>query len=343
MRLLAAPDKLAGTLSATHAAEAIALGARAAGWEVTLAPLSDGGEGFGEVLGGVPVHTVVTGPLGEMVPCLWRRSDDGSRGVIEMADAAGRSLLPHPIGTQTVDATTRGVGELILQARDAGCTRVIVGCGGSATTDGGRGCVEAILDGGGLGGITDLVVATDVTTRFVDAATMFAPQKGASPAQVDVLTERLRDDARWLSSIDGISITTIERGGAAGGLAGGLAALGGTLVSGFDLVASSLGLADTLSACALVVTGEGRIDKSTLQGKTIDSLLAVTPSSMPVLIVAGAVDAAAAAQLGARRTGPLSVHSLVEEIGEDRALHDTAAALSEVVLRALEGSLPHQR
>lgn len=335
MRLLAAPDKFAGTLSARQAAAAAAQGAQRVGWLATTAPLSDGGEGLGEVLGGDEIETVVTGPLGTLVPSRWRRSSKRDVAIIEMADAAGRSLLSHPEATQPLDATTRGVGELIVEARDAGCTRVIVGCGGSATTDGGRGCVEAILDAGGLGEISELIVATDVTTRYLDAARVFGPQKGATPEQVATLTTRLADDAHWLQSITGRSIVSLDRSGAAGGLAGGLAALGGSLVSGFDLVALSLNLADLIGTCDVLMTGEGRIDQSTLEGKAIDSLLAITPRSLPVLIIAGEADMRTTEQLRGLREGPTTICSLVADGGRHRAFNDTAAAITDAVALAL--------
>lgn len=338
MRLLAAPDKLAGTLSAPRAAAAIARGAHAAGWEAVVAPVSDGGEGFAEVLGGDIVDATVSGPLGRTVQSTWRLRENGATAVIEMAHAAGRSLLPDPIGDDCINATTRGVGELIIAARDAGATTIIVGCGGSATTDGGRGCLDVIEEAGGLDSVPTLLVATDVTTHYLDAARRFGPQKGASPAQVNELSQRLVEEARRLEAASGLSISTLERAGAAGGLAGGLASIGGQLVSGFDLVARELRLEEQARSCDLVVTGEGRLDASTLEGKAIASLLHLLPDDKAVVIVAGEVEAEVARSMARSRSGALSALSLVDEVGRETALTATERAIAQVIEHFLAGS-----
>ena len=164
------------------------------------------------------------GPLGVAVEAEWRLLPAGPTGgptaVIEMSRAAGRSLLPDPSGDDPVAAGTAGVGHLILSARDAGATRIVIGCGGSATTDGGWGAVQVIGTRAALAGI-ELQVACDVTTRFVDAAAVFGPQKGASPEQIVLLTDRLRSLSDRYRRDFGVDVDTIAGAGAAGGLAGG--------------------------------------------------------------------------------------------------------------------------
>ncbi len=331
MRLLAAPDKFRGTLEATEAASAIAHGARLAGWDAIERPVSDGGEGFAAVLGGELVERAVTGPLGAPVAASYRLLQEGRMAVIEMAAAAGRALLPTPSGDQPVEASTRGVGDLIVAALNGGATQVVVGCGGSATTDGGRGAVDAIIESGiDVNGL-DLLVATDVTTHFVDAARVFAPQKGATGEQVVLLTRRLEHcRARYLEQF-GVDVDLLDRAGAAGGLAGGLAALGGTLVSGFDVVAVAGDLVAEAQGVQLVVTGEGSLDSTSLEGKAVGGVIALVPPTVPVWVVAGVVEPGVADVLTSRARRPIVVRSLVERMGWDRALHDTAAALRDVV------------
>ena len=335
MRLLAAPDKFRGTLSALDAAHAIARGAKRQGWEALERPLRDGGEGFGEVLGGGLVSTTVEGPLGEPIIAGFRLGADRGTAVIEMADAAGRALLPHPQGDEVLRASTRGVGQLIVAAAESGAQRIIVGCGGSATTDGGTGALEVITEAGiDLSGV-ELIVATDVTTRFVDAARLFASQKGASPEQVEELTDRLSLQRRRLLERFGLDVGILDRSGAAGGLGGALAALGGVLCSGFELIAKATDLAGALDEVSLVITGEGSFDRTSLEGKTVSSLLELTPPSTAVVIIAGSVEETAAETLRSRSERAISVLSLSGTVGPDRSLHDTARSLEELVAATL--------
>ena len=180
MRILVAPDKFKGTTSAAALTEALVGALVARGHVAKGAPLADGGEGFLEVLGGPNRVATVTGPLGERVDAAWRL--DRGVAIIEMATAAGLALVGGAEGNDPVAASTTGVGELIGLAVESGARRVLVGVGGSATTDGGLGALKALHPTARLRGI-DLVVACDVRTRFVDAATVFAGQKGATPPQ----------------------------------------------------------------------------------------------------------------------------------------------------------------
>ena len=261
--LVAAPDKFRGTASAKEAAAAMAQGARLSGWTSAEVPMSDGGEGLLDVIGGALRTTVVPGPLGQSVAAEWRlspgHSDEGPIAIIEMSRAAGRGLMPHPHGDDPVRADTAGVGHLLLAAWAAGARRIVVGCGGSATSDGGLGVVRVVASPQALAGI-ELTVACDVTTAFRDAAIVFGPQKGASSDQIDQLTRRLVSLAERYQQDFGVDVDTIPGAGAAGGLAGGLAALGARIVPGFDLVASMVGLQEQIDEADLVVTGEGHLD-----------------------------------------------------------------------------------
>lgn len=320
MRLLAAPDKFRGSVSAVEAARAMAAGARAAGWTCREIPLADGGEGTLDAFGGPDRTTTVTGPLCEPVEAAWRL-DDGV-AVIEMARASGLALAGGRERNDPLWATTRGTGELIAAALEAGARRVVVGVGGSATTDGGLGAVEALRAYAPFP--VPVQVACDVATTFVDAAPVFGPQKGASPTQVEELRERLRLLALRYRDELGVDVTALRGGGAAGGLAGGLAALGAELVPGFELIAEALGLDAALAQADLVVTGEGRLDETSFAGKVVGGIAQrAAERGLPLLAVAGDVDPQVTARVRAV--------SLLERFGEERAWRDTAACIAEAV------------
>jgi glycerate kinase len=265
----------------------MAAGAREAGRFARELPLADGGEGTLDVLlavvGGERRRSSVTGPLGDPVEADWGVLRDGT-AVVEMAQAAGLALVEG--GNDAVRATTAGVGELLLAAVADGAGRAIVGVGGSATTDGGLGALDAL--GWSLHGL-DVVVACDVRTPFTDAARVFAPQKGARPAQVVELTERLERTADLFAERTGVSVRKLPGAGAAGGLAGGLAAVGARLRSGFEVVAEAAQLDTAIAGATTVVTGEGRIDASTFEGKVVAGVLGAVPDGVPRAVVAGEV------------------------------------------------------
>ena len=311
MRLLAAPDKFRGTLTAREAAAAIAAGAVRAGFTAVELPLADGGEGTLDVLGGGNRRTMVTGPLGDVVGAAWRLEEDGT-AVIEAALACGLALAGGPERNDPLRATSRGAGELIAAAVAEGATRVVVAVGGVASTDGGAGALEALP--------TPLPVpvdvACDVEARFLDAADVFAPQKGATPEQVETLRERLAK----------LDVPDLPGSGAAGGLAGGLAAAGARLVSGFELVASRLRFEDRLAATDLVVTGEGLVDATSFTGKVVGRVLErATAARVETLVVAGNVASGS----------PIDAISLVDRYGPERALAEAAQCLTELVEDAL--------
>ncbi|MHB8682250.1 MAG: glycerate kinase [Acidimicrobiales bacterium] len=331
--LLAAPDKFKGSLDATDAAGAVAEGAAAAGWAADRCPLSDGGEGFAEVLsclGGERRTTTVTGPLGRPVEAIWRLA--GDTAVIESATASGLELAGGAAGNDPLEATSRGTGELIAAAVAAGARRVLVGAGGSAMTDGGAGALDAVDAAGGIG-TAELVVACDVSARFVEAAERFGPQKGAGPAEVAVLRRRLEDLVARYRQRAGRDVSTLPGSGAAGGLGGGLAVLGARLVAGFDLVAEAVGLDERLARAALVVTGEGRLDASSWTGKVVSGVCTrAARRGVAVLLVVGTVAEGGAE--GAPRFGA-SVTALDERF-EARSSADPAACVTEAVRRFLD-------
>jgi glycerate 2-kinase len=268
---IAAPDKFRGSLTAAEAADAMATGLEAAGFQARRIPLADGGDGTLDALvagrGGSLRTARVTGPLGDPVEAQWALLPDGT-AIVEMARASGLALVDGR--NDPLRASTRGTGELIGAALRSGARQVVVGVGGSATTDGGLGAVDAL--GWSLAG-HDVTVACDVTTTFLDAATVYGPQKGATPAQVSLLTRRLARLADEYRNRTGVDVTVLEGGGAAGGLAGGLTAIGARLEPGFDVVARAAGLDRALEDADLVVTGEGRLDRTSFEGKVVGGVL----------------------------------------------------------------------
>jgi glycerate kinase len=340
MRLVAAPDKFRDTASAAEVADAVVAAATRVGWEADAVPLADGGEGTLEALGGANRRSWVTGPLGDPVHAPWRLV--GGTAVIEMARASGLALVGGPEGNDPVAATTAGTGELIALAVEAGARRVLVTLGGSATTDGGYGAIEALVPLHRLRGV-ELVVACDVRTAFTDAAEVFGPQKGATPAQVRLLRRRLERLVQVYQERYGVDVGACRGAGAAGGLAGGLAAVGADLVGGFDLVAEEVGLAERLEGADLVVTGEGFVDEQSFEGKVVGGVLGLARRmGVGVLVVCGRhLDGLQGLPGLDGLDGPqgldagLDLVSLVERFGEERALRDTTACITEAVTEAL--------
>lgn len=326
MRIVVAPDKFRGTATAAAAADALADGFADLGHEVVRLPLADGGEGLLDVLGGPNRSTTVTGPLGDPVEAEWRLVN--RRAVIEMARASGLALLGGAEGNDPVAASTYGTGELIAAALDAGAKEIVVGVGGSATTDGGLGALRALYPVPRLRGVR-LEVACDVRLPFVDAARVFAPQKGATPAQVQLLERRLERLVQVYEDDYGTRVADLEGGGAAGGLAGGLACVGATLVPGFELVSDLVGLDEAAEAADLLVTGEGFLDAESFDGKVVGGVTELGAAfDVPVVAVVGeAFD---------RAESLVPTVSLVERFGHDRALGDTLACLRESAALVLE-------
>lgn len=349
MRILVAPDKFAGTLTAPEAAAAIA-----AGWhrhapddELDLAPMADGGPGFVDVLhtalGGSLLAVTVRGPFGDPVPGTVLVA--GETAYVESAQACGLHLTG---GERAEEATTYGVGELVLAAAEAGASTVVVGLGGSGTNDGGAGLLAALgatadrpLDQGaaGLAGVTTvtvpefgvrLVAASDVDnplTGLLGATKTFGPQKG-------IPEERLPVVDGWLEELAVAAgrRTALEKGaGAAGGLGFGLLLLGATREPGIDLVAGAVRLAERARAADLVLTGEGAFDFSSRSGKVPYGVATVAESALrPCVALAGQVLVGSREM---RALGVESAYSLVDLVGQDRAFADPAGSLADLAAR----------
>ena len=313
MRVVVCPDKFAGTLSAVEAAAAMA-----EGWlrarpndEVTQIPLADGGPGFLEVLHanlGGQFHPVqVQDPLGRPVDAQWL--EHNGTAYIEAAQANGLALLA-PEERDPLRTSSFGVGELIAAAA---MPQIVVGLGGSATNDGGRGAFEA-LAGQPVDG---LLLATDVDSPLLGphgATYGFAPQKGARPDQLPALEQRMQD---WAQRDP--ELAQAPGAGAAGGLGFGLMLLGGRRVSGIEIVAEAVGLARACAEADLVITGEGKFDWQSLHGKVASGVLTAAGKT-PVVVLAGTVDV----------DSPVPAYSLIDEVGRERAFAEPAAALAEL-------------
>jgi glycerate kinase len=353
MRVVIAPDSFKGTASAADVAAAVA-----AGWrherpddELVLLPMADGGEGtldaFAAAVPGserVPVR--VTGPDDRPVESSWLRLPDG-RAVVELAATSGLGLLDEP---EPDSAHTTGFGQAVAAALDAGATGLLLGIGGSASTDGGIGALRALgltlkldtdADADATGSATGsalldhvtavdrstlrplpplgVTVLSDVTSPLLGpegAAAVFGPQKGVTPDRIAVHEGRL---ARWAAHFPEVDPMT-PGAGAAGGTGFGLLAWGARLGSGAEVVAEALGLADAVAAADLVVTGEGRFDGQTAAGKTPTVVTAIaTAAGTPVALVAGDV----AARLDAFSIAASLTVIATQTTGEpDDALHD---------------------
>lgn len=331
MHVVAAVDKFKGTATAAQIARSIGHACWELGFDCDEIALADGGEGTLDVLGGPTRESVVTGPLGDPVTAAWRYHHDTA--VIEMARASGLTLVGGPDTNDPIAASTTGVGELIDRALDLGAKRIIVCLGGSATTDGGLGAVRAIHAPARLRAV-EFLIACDVTTPFLDAAEVFAPQKGASRTQVKLLTSRLERVAQMYRETYGVDVSTIEGAGAAGGLAGGLAALGGRIVPGFDLVADEVELYDRLQRADLVITGEGRLDATSYDGKVVGNVIDLAVSyGKPVAGIFGTIDLDTKLDADLRRPDPCV--SLTEMFGTDKALTEPLWSVEHAALEVL--------
>jgi len=292
--ILVAPDSFKGSLSSVEVARALADGWHRArpNDEVLLCPLADGGEGTLAAIeaasGWVRETTPVRDPRGHAIDASWLHSEDGSRAVIEMAEASGLSRVPVA-ERDAVAATSIGTGDLVRAALDAGVTSIVLGIGGSATTDGGAGLLTGLgaivdrdraiaeLDGldPRLAGV-DLRVACDVSNPLLGptgAAAVFGPQKGASPHDVADLDARLARMAIALDAAGGRTEQETPGAGAAGGVGYALLAVQDRFRSfalrpGVDLVMDATDFDARLTRADLVITGEGRIDAQTAFGKT---------------------------------------------------------------------------
>ncbi len=327
MNIIVAPDSFKGSLTALQAADAIVQGIRdvAPEAEIVSIPLADGGEGTVESLvlatRGRFLTKKVAGPLGDPVEATFGVLGDDVTGVVEMAAAAGLGLIPREQRNPLL-TTTYGVGELILAALSAGCTRLIVGLGGSATNDGGAGMAQALgarlLSAGGgelprggaalahldridLSGVDPRVgqvvisAASDVTNPLCGpkgAAAIYGPQKGATPEMVAQLDQALAHFAQVIERDLGVDVREMSGAGAAGGLGAGMIAFCGAQIrSGASLVLEILGFEDYLEAADLVITGEGKIDRQIEFGKAISGVaLLAEKHGVPLIAFTGSLE-----------------------------------------------------
>lgn len=356
MQVVVAPDSFGGTLTATAAAEAIAAGWRRAapGDDLLLLPLADGGTGFVDVLAaarGGTWHSVdVTGPLGDQVAARWLELD--GTAYVESAAACGLHLVAQRTPATARRASTRGVGELIADARDTGVAEIVVGLGGSATTDGGAGMLAALgavavdVDGGvlpdgtpigvaglvgtvRLGGVR-LVAAVDVDNPLLGthgAAAVFGPQKGADhPGELDAAL------AAFADVLPGRDVRDEPGAGAAGGMGAALLALGARSASGAGLVRELVGLDAALDRADLAVTGEGSFDWQSLRGKLVTSVgRAAADRGIPCLVLAGQVSVG---RREAAAAGVDTAYSVAEDAGGvEVSMADPAGTLAALAER----------
>jgi glycerate kinase len=359
-RVLLAPDKFKGTLIAAEVATHLETGLRAVlpDLEVATVPVADGGDGTlaaAEAAGFDLVAVRAAGPTGMPLTASFARR--GTEAVVELAEVSGLSRLPDgrpdPLG-----ATSRGTGDLIAAALDAGCRRIIVGIGGSASTDGGMGLLQALgarvsgrrgralRDGGGslvdVVGLdvselhpglasAELVVASDVDnplTGPTGTAAVYGPQKGAGPDEVEALDIGLSAWANLVAQATGRDLRDTPGAGAAGGVGFALlAVLGATMRPGAELVGELTGLSEAVAAADLVVTGEGSLDDQTLHGKAPAAVAALAgPRHTPVVAVAGRV---ALDEATWRSAGFDAAYGLIDEAGSREEAFDAPGPLLE--------------
>ncbi len=319
--VIVAIDSFKGSLSSVEACELVKNAIIDATDKVVTIPIADGGEGTAEAfyraLGGSWVFREVSGPDFKKRKAGILILPDGT-GVIEMAQASGITLVKE---LDPLNTTTYGTGELILGALDAGCRRLIIGIGGSATNDGGVGMAAALgakfynksMDkivptGGGLAGldsmdlsqmdsrlkVTEIIVACDVTNVFYGpngASRIYGPQKGADEKSVEILDNNLKRLADLIRVETGVDLQGIAGSGAAGGIGGGLVAFtGGQLRSGIDLLLEIVGFGELVKGAELVITGEGSFDEQSLSGKVVSGISRIAGEfNVPVIVFAGSV------------------------------------------------------
>jgi glycerate kinase len=373
-RVVVAPDKFKGSLSALEASVAIERGLRAAmpgALEIARIPMADGGEGTVDAFlasGAERIVRTVRGPLGKPVEAAFAL--DGKTAIVEMAAASGLELIAP--GRRAISrATTYGTGELLVAALDAGAQRLVIGIGGSATSDGGAGMLQALgvrlLDlaghelspgGAALAGLstidlthldariakTKIEVAADVDNPLCGprgASVVFGPQKGASESDVRALDVALAHFADVAARALGADRRNDPGAGAAGGLGFALLAfLAAGLRPGVDIVAELRGLPDALRGAEAVFTGEGRIDEQTLHGKTVAGVARLARAAGVKTIVAfgGSIDSAAAGAL--RALGVSAIGIAADTMPREAAMRDANALLEAAAKRIARSVLP---
>jgi glycerate kinase len=381
LRVVVAPDSFKGSLSATQVAQAIGAGVLRAvpDAELVLVPLADGGEGtvdaFVTAVGGQIVAVSATDPLGERVESFVGLLDDGETAIVEMAAASGLPLVPDDKRNPML-TTSYGTGELIKAALDLGCRKLILGIGGSATNDGGVGMVQSL--GGsfrdeagaevGFGGkelarvrsidasnldprlhTTSITVACDVENPLTGpngASAIFGPQKGATPEMVETLDAGLRNLAEVIRRGVGTDIETTPGSGAAGGMGGAaLAFLGAKLKPGIEIILAAARFDEKLNGASLVITGEGRVDAQTLQGKVVNGVLRdARAHGVPVVVLAGGIEPEGYALLDHGATALLSIADRPMPLAEaqERAAELLEHAAEQAMRLTTVNAAPHK-
>jgi glycerate kinase len=334
--VLAAMDKFRGTASARELSDAVARVVSNHNIACDVQPMSDGGEGFRDVFVGEVAVVEVSGLFGKPVevPITLCDTTLGRLAVLEVAEVVGRSHLVVPTGLEALEATSDGVGHLILSATELGAKNILIGAGGSATSDAGLGCYHVLKDAGGLP--VPVTVAADVTATFAGLR-RYAEQKGVKPRDMRVVDERIEFARELYLRECGVDVSHVERTGASGGIAGALLALGAQLTSGLDAVVSSVGLLERIGRSSLVVTGEGRFDRGSLEGKVVAGLASMMINGPSLLVVCGSVDRDAAHQFVTNFSN-CEVISLSERFGRKRSMEDVLKCVQIVATEAIDWS-----
>lgn len=375
MKILLAPDKFKGTLTATEVAQAMKDGISNdfPNYEITISPVADGGDGTLDVLlsvlGGQKIIQAVTGPYGEKINASYgilpEINDEPKTAIIEMAQASGLFLSNNP--KNAPDATTYGTGELIKAALNAGCKKIILGLGGSATSDAGTGALQALgarfyenskklienMNGQKLSSLTsfdtdlldarlqetEILLATDVDNPFYGpqgSIAIYAEQKGANADQRQFLETGFINFANLVNKKLNIDLQNTGGSGAAGGLAGGLFAFlpNAKIVSGFQTIAEFTGLEEKIKECDLVITGEGKIDSQTARGKAPYGVISLARKYNKEKIVIGGI-LGDNWQLIAENDNKIGVYAIAgdfqgKKITESEAKNNTKKLLTEL-------------
>jgi len=332
--ILVSMDKFRGTATARELCDSVAKVVARAHSSVDVQPMSDGGEGFREAFIGDVEVVEVPGPLGDIVatPITLRNSPGGTLAILEVSEVVGRNHLIAPTGEQALQASSAGVGHLILRSAELGASSILIGCGGSATSDGGLGCYRVLQDAGGLP--VPLTAATDVTARF-SGFLRYAAQKGVRADDLNIIEQRVEELQSLYIAEHGVAVEKLERTGASGGIPGGLAALGAKLTSGLDAVVQTVNLEQRIERSSLVITGEGRLDYGSLEGKVTGGIAALLGEDTKLLVVCGTIQATAAREFRSRFPQATLV-SLVGRFDRRTALTDVFGSVELVVAEELE-------
>lgn len=376
LRVLVAPSGFKEGLDVSEVADAIARGVRKAApsCALTVVPVFDGGEGFARALvrlkGGTMRRVTVTGPLGDPVAASYGllRLDGRHTAVIEISAAAGLRLVP-PHRRSLMHTSSRGVGELVLAALDAGAERLLIGCGDSGVNDGGVGMAQALgvrfLDAKqrelGPGGATlarlrridradidrrlscvEIEVCLNIRNMLLGpqgVSRVFGPQKGATRAQTRSLDDAMRRYAACVQAATGIDVGSLPGGGASGGLGAAFhALLGARLTPRYDFIQRFIPLPRLIAHADLIISAEGRIDRQTCRGKIPGEIAREAKThGKPVIVLAGAIGEGADECYAGGISAFVSIidqpYRLDEAIDETRTLLETATeGLMRVIL-----------